>query len=104
AGGSGPNDGGGTQTAYAPASASPVPARFGRMAYAEEELSGKGTAATRAMQLQHRLEAGYGEGSALKEIPYSLWGAALGGGVSLAGNPAIGAQAVSGSAVGLTSG
>ena len=101
---SGANGGSGAQTAYAPEQTNPAPERFGRMAYGAEELSGTGNAAVRALELQHRLDAGYAEGSVRSDVPYSIWGAAIGGGISLAGNPAIGAQAVSGSVVGLASG
>jgi fibronectin-binding autotransporter adhesin len=105
-GGTGSGSGGYGDGAAAFASQRPSPAaeRFARMSYAAEELGGGTDANTRALRLQHRLETGYGDGAAPRPERFSVWGAALGGGVSLAGDPAIGSQAVSGNAVGLASG
>jgi autotransporter-associated beta strand protein len=95
--------GGGSAAAFAPERSDPAAERFGRLSYAAEELSGGLDPATRALRLQHSVEAGFGD-AAPKTERYSVWGAALGGGVNHAGDPATGSQALSGSVYGLASG
>lgn len=90
--------------AFAPERPSPASERFARMSYAAEELGGGTDGATRAMRLQHALEAGFATQPNARPERYSVWGAALGGGFSLQGDPAVGSQAMSGSVYGLASG
>ena len=78
--------------------------RFGRLSYGAEELAGGAAGGTRAMHLQHRLDAGFGEGGRPRTERYTVWGAALGGGISLAADPVVGSLGVTGSTVGLASG
>ncbi len=66
--------------------------------------SGGADLATGATRLPHRLDAGFGDGAAPGPQRYQAWGAPFGGGIDLAGNPAVGSQAMTGSAVGLASG
>jgi uncharacterized protein with beta-barrel porin domain len=103
--GSGGNEADTDPSAYAPTSPSPAAERFGRLSYAAEELAGGTDASTRAMRLQHRLDRGFAEEAPSASAErFSVWGAALGGGMALAANAATGAQSVSGSVIGLASG
>lgn len=83
--------------------ASPAAERFARFSYGAEELGGGTDPATRALRLQHRVDAGFADPTRRVER-YSVWGAALGGGISLSGDPVIGSQALSGSVYGVASG
>jgi subtilase-type serine protease len=91
-------------SAYTDNGISPAAERFGRLSYAAEELASGTDGATRAMRLQHRLDSGFGEGSPSRPERFSIWGASLGGGMSIAANAATGAAAVSGSLAGIASG
>jgi uncharacterized protein with beta-barrel porin domain len=91
--------------AYAPIRPSPAAERFGRLSYAAEELAGGTDASTRAVRLQHKLDRGFAdEAPSARAERFSVWGAALGGGMAIAANAATGAQSVSGSVIGLASG